>query len=356
MNRILEFITSFRRHSFKWLLLAVVFGFLIYLLLPSAYGDQLPQRNLMLSDNQVSVYATYQLGFTIPNSEMLGSIKLQICSNNPIIGEPCTIPTGFDISGSILSSQSGQTGFNILSGETDSYDIVLTRVPTTASPEYVTYTFQNVMNPSIVGPYYGRLQTFATSDASGPATDSGGIAFDISNPIQLSTKVPPYLYFCAGITISPYDCSTASGDYLNFGNLSSTATNSAQTQLITATNADTGYSMDVFGTTMTSGNNIINAMSSADVSRPGISQFGLNLVANQTPLIGQNPIGPGVAYPEAAYSQPNWFKFLSGDTIATANQPTDYTEFTVSYIVNVAKNQPVGVYVTSLTFLCLANF
>ncbi len=356
MNHILRFLAKSRRYSFQSLLLVVVFGFIVYLLLPSAYSDQLPQRNLMLSDNRVNVYATYQLGFTIPNSETLGSIKLQICSNNPLVGEPCTIPTGFDISGAILSNQSGQTGFTILSSETDAYDMVLTRTPATASPGYVTYTFQNVMNPSVAGPYYGRLQTFVSSDASGPATDSGGIAFDINNPIQLSTKVPPYLYFCAGVTINPYDCSTASGNYINFGNFSSTTTNSAQTQLVTATNADTGYSMDVFGTTMTSGNNIINAMSSTDVSRPGMSQFGLNMVANQTPLVGQNPIGPGVAYPETAYDQPNWFKFLSGDTIAAADQPTDYTEFTVSYIVNIAKGQPVGVYVTSLTFLCLANF
>jgi len=329
---------------------------LLYAIFPKAYGAELPNRSLVLSDNRISVSATYQLGFNIPNTETLGSIELQICANNPIIGQPCTVPSGFDISSAVLSGQTGETGFSILSSGTNTYTVVLTRTPAITPGGNVSYTFQGVVNPDSTGSYYGRIQTFPTSNASGLATDSGGLAISINNPLQLTSTVPPYLLFCAGITIANFDCNTASGAYINFGNFSSKATSSAQTQMVTATNADTGYNMYVYGTTITSGNNTINSMTLSDVSRPGISQFGLNLVANQTPQVGADPTGPGVAAPTSPYDQANLFKFLSGDIVAGASQPTDYKKFTASYIVNIPSGQPVGVYVTSLTYVCLANF
>ncbi len=329
---------------------------LLYAVFPRAYGAELPNRSLILSDNRVSVSATYQLGFNIPASETLGSIELQICSNNPIPNQPCTVPVGFDISSAVLASQTGETGFTILGSGTDSNTIVLTRIPAVTPGGDVTYTFQGVINPSSTGPYYGRIQTFPTSDASGADTDFGGLAININNPLSVSTTVPPFLLFCAGITITNFDCGTASGNYINFGNFSSKSTSSAQTQMVTATNAATGYDMYIFGTTLTSGNNLISAMTASDVSRPGLSQFGLNLVDNQTPSVGADPTGPGAASPTTSYDQANLFKFLPGDLIVSSNQPADYNKFTTSYIVNIPSVQSVGVYVTSLTYLCMANF
>lgn len=329
---------------------------LLYVLFPKAYGAELPSRSLTISDNRVNVSSTYQLGFNIPASETLGSIELQICASNPIPSQPCTVPAGFDISSAVLADQSGETGFTVLSSGTDTNTIVLTRTPAVTPGGDVSYTFQGVTNPSSAGPYYGRIQTFPTSDASGPDTDFGGLAININNPLSISTTVPPFLLFCAGITITNFDCGTASGSYVNFGNFSGNSTSSAQTQMVTATNAATGYDMYVYGTTMTSGNNTINAMKTADLSRPGISQFGLNLVGNQTPNVGLNPTGPGPATPTNGYNQANLYKFLPGDLIASSNQPSDYNKFTASYIVNIPSNQSVGVYVTSLTYLCMANF
>src|SRR3981081_412770 len=91
------------------------------------YGDVLPQRSLQLSDSQTSVTATYKLNFMIPASETLGSIKLQICANDPIFNDPCTAPTGFDISGAVLSAQSGATGFSVSPSGTNANTLVLTR-------------------------------------------------------------------------------------------------------------------------------------------------------------------------------------------------------------------------------------
>jgi hypothetical protein len=348
-----------RLHDYRLIILIISLLFvvgLVWVFLPKAYGAQLGYRSLLLNDNRVNVSATYQLSFIVPSAETLGSLKIQFCSNDPIINDVCVTPQGFDVSSVTIGSESGVTDFTILASETDTNNLVLTRTPSTYAGGSVILTFNNVTNPANSGTYYARLLTYATSDASGSYNDYGGIAFSIVNPLQVTSTVPPYLLFCAGITISGFDCSTASGDYVNFGDINSTTTSSAQTQMVTATNANTGYNMYVDGTTLMSGNNVINPMATQDVSRPGISQFGLNLVANQTPLVGADPIGPGVAAPTSSYDAPNWFKFVPSDDIVSTNQPTSYSKLTASYIVNIPKDQTPGVYVTSLTYVCLANF
>jgi len=174
--------------------------------------------------------------------------------------------------------------------------------------------------------------------------------------VQISTTVPPYLLFCGGVVIGGFDCAAASGSYINFGNLASSSTASATSQLLSATNAASGFAITVFGSTMTSGNNIINALNTRDVSRTGVPQFGMNLVANLTPAVGNDPQGAGTAAPTANYGLADFFKFTSGDTIATTASVDDFRKLTASYVINIPVGQPIGVYSTTLTYVCLANF
>src|SRR5215471_7022430 len=124
-----------------------------------AYGAELPLRSLTVSDNRAGATATYKLGFDIPGTETLGSIKLEFCSNSPLLEESCTAPTGFDISAATLSAQGGETGFSVLSSGTNANTMVLTRTATPALAGSVSYAFDGVINPS-AGPYFARLQTF----------------------------------------------------------------------------------------------------------------------------------------------------------------------------------------------------
>ncbi len=94
-----------------------------------------------MSDSGAGATAKYILSFTIPASETLGSVELQFCSNDPIIGDSCSVPSGFDISGATLSSQSGETGFSILSSGTNANTIVITRPASLAAAIPVSYTF-----------------------------------------------------------------------------------------------------------------------------------------------------------------------------------------------------------------------
>ena len=112
----------------------------------------------------------------------------------------------------------------------------------------------------------------------------------------------------------------------------------------------------MLGLTLISGINSIPALQNQDISRTGVSQFGLNLRANTTPPVGTDVQGAGSAAVTAAYSTPNYYKFTSGDVLVSTNNVDNYRLFTVSYIVNVAKGQPAGIYVSTLQYIALASF
>jgi len=297
----------------------------------------------------------YLASFDIATPGTLGSIELQFCSNDPFIGDPCTAPSGFDALSAQLIAQTGQTGFS-LSGNSTSNDTILTRVPAAATAGSVSYTLGHITNPASVGSYYLRILTYASNDGSGTPIDVGGLAFAINNNLSLSAEVPPFLLMCTGVTITGFDCDTAVGDYIDFGNFAADRPSAGVTQIVIATNAQHGYGMWVLGTTLTAGNNTISAMSTTGTSRIGTSQFGLNLAANTTPEVGASVQGPGVGKPTAQYSQANHFRFVSGEQIASAPSADDYRKYTVSYLVNVAKAQPPGVYSNTLTYLTTGTF
>lgn len=321
-----------------------------------AHGDRLGARSVQLSNSLASATANYILSFTGQTAGTVGSIRLQFCANDPLIGLPCTAPSGFDLSGASLSDQTGMTGFAIDAADSTANVLVLGRTAGPSIASASTYTLSGVVNPDTEGSYYVRLETYATSDASGPHSDYGGLAFAITGAINISTYVPPYLLFCTGVTIQPYDCSTANGNYINFGEFTPGTTATGQTQLLVATNAADGYSIRVNGTTLTSGNNTIPPLATSDVSRRGVSQFGLNLRANGTPPVGSDPQGDGAGTPAPDYNAPDFFRYNNGEVVAGALTSDSYRLYTASYIVNISTQQPPGIYVSTISYVALANF
>jgi len=321
------------------------------------YADQVTHRSISLSSDLASATnVKYDVAFTIATTSPLGSIDLLFCSNSPLTGEVCTPPNDLDVtSGVTLSSQSGQTGFAISSSSTAN-ELILSRPPQGSNAgDVVEYELSGVANPSVGGPLYARIATYASSDASGPFINDGGLAMVIRDGVAVNAEVPPFLTFCLGESITGFDCSTATEPFADLGILSSTITSAAQSQVVVTTNAGNGYTMWANGTTMTSGNNIIAAMNNA-TSQKGIPQFGLNARANTVPQVGQNPSGPGSGIVMPDYNNPDHFKFLSGDPLVSSSAPEDNHKFTISYVVNIPSSQPGGVYSTTLTYTCLANF
>lgn len=337
------------------LVVALYTASMIVVLKPSVVNAaNLTNRRLNLSSSVSAASATYQLNFDIITAAILGSIEIQFCSNDPLIDEPCTAPSDFDISGASLSSQTGETGFSVHANST-SNTVILTRSPALATAQAASYTFDNVINTSALGTQYIRLTTYASTDATGSFIDKGGIAYVINAQLTVTTEVPPILLFCVGITIVGNDCGNTSGSYINFGELSSSSTAKATSQMLAATNAQSGYSIILSGTTMTAGNTIIPAMNGGN-SQIGVSQFGINARQNSVPSVGLEPSGVGTASAGNGYGNTNQYTFASGDTIVTHPSSDDARKFTLSYIVNAAKDQPAGRYTATISYICLANF
>jgi hypothetical protein len=308
-----------------------------------------------MDNNTQSGLALYKYNFGLVSPDDIGSIRFQFCSDSPLVDEPCQVPAGFSGSGASLFSQSGVSGFTKLPTVDDNV-ITISRTAAAVTPGPVSFSFKDVVNPSAIGTYYVRIQTYASQDASGPDIDFGGLSYVINDKISIHAQVPPYLLLCSGVTIAGYDCATASGSYINFGELSSVSTKSAKSELVLATNAQNGYRLYVTGLTMASGTDIIPAQTTNDVSRPGLSQFGINLAANTTPQVGSGASGPGIGIVDSGYQVSDRFHYISGDEIASALNASDYNKYTVSYIINIDKNQSAGVYISTLTYVAAANF
>lgn len=321
----------------------------------TANAAQMTQESLTLGTSAVSAVTTHEYTFNIPTGSNIGSIMFEYC-DTPFIQSACTPPPGMDASAATLDSESAVTGFSV-DAATNATAILITRPSAAvAAPVQATYIFGGVVNPSVLNStFFVRISTFSSSDGTGALIDDGAVAFSTSGSLGVGGFVPPYLTFCVGITVADR-CESSTGSYVTLGELSSSATRQGQSQFAAATNYDSGYTVSVLGTTMTSGNKIIDALATPATSQPGASQFGINLRSNTSPVNGLEVTGIGSGVPSADYGIVNQYKFTSGDVIAGSSLPTDFNTYTVSYIVNISDSQSPGLYSTTLQYLAVAQF
>lgn len=311
-------------------------------------------KSVSLGDNKASAVTDHKFQFYIATSTSVGSIVFEYC-DTPLFEDVCNAPSGLDASGAVLSSQSGETGFSI-HPNTVSNRIVITHTPSVTNIGTVMYDFSNIVNPNIPNKTtYVRLSTYPTIDGTGAYQDKGVVAFSINPSLGVNVYIPPYLAFCTAITVGLH-CESSGGLNRDLGVLRSTQTSSTTTQFAGATNDNTGYTVSVLGTTMTSGNNAISNLSSPNLAITGTEQFGINLKDNSRPNVGHEREGSGSLTPTAAYGGKDVYKFNSGDTISSTGSASDYNRMTVSYIVNIAPQQPLGTYSTTLTYVAVASF
>lgn len=321
-----------------------------------AAAAPLQERTLMLSDNRPGQISRYTLSMRLLTSTTMGSLRMYICSDYALLYYPCTPPTGFDLSNATIIGQTGVSGF-FIDSSTTSNELLLTRTPSAvAGGTLVTIELGNVQNQANAGSAFGRYHTYQSGDGTGPATDEGGLAFQLLGGFSVATEVPPYLTMCVAIQTSQNDCSFAEGDFLQLGEFSTNRASIGQSQVTIATNAKDGYTVRVQGGTMASGNNELPPLLSRSPSAPGTSQFGINLRSNSDPGGGADPSGPGSGAPTADYGQQNRFKYRSGDVVARNSTADDYRRYTISYLVNIAQTQPAGVYSSSFSYIGLGNF
>ncbi len=327
----------------------------VFLSFPTALADKLTNRSITVPTALANSVTSHQFRFDFASANNVGSLAFEYCDNSPLPQEPCSLPAGLDVSNVTLGSQFGQTGFS-MNSNTTSNRIVISRPSLSVVPGAAGYTFNNAVNPSTPNKtVFVRISTYASSDATGSSIDEGSVAFTLAPSLAVNAFVPPFLALCTGVTVA-VDCSTTNGTGVNMGTLSATQASSGSTQMAAATNDNGGYTLFVNGTTMTSGNNVINPLSAPTVSSPATSQFGVNLRSNTVPNVGHEPEGSGIASPSADYNQSNLYKFNNGDALAASRNSTDYNRFTVSYMVNIPFGQAPGVYSTTLTYTAVTSF
>ena len=321
----------------------------------SASSMSLYTKTVVVGTSVPSAVTNHAYSYNAPSSASIGSIEYEYCTNSPFPGTACTVPAGLDVTSANIASQSGITGFSV-HGNTTPNRLVITRVASVVGPAFVQHNFTNITNPSLVSAsIYVRISTFASTDGTGARTDEGGLVFSTSGGIGALGFVPPYMTFCVGITVA-LNCSSANGFFIDIGQLATNQTKTANTQFAVATNDPEGYNIYTLGTTMTSGTNIINPLSSPQPSSAGASQFGINLTDNSSPDIGQSIVGSGSGVPAFGYGSPNQFRYVNGGLIASTIDSTDFNRYTVSYIVNINDSQPAGRYNTTITYLAVASF
>jgi len=146
---------------------------------------------------------------------------------------------------------------------------------------------------------------------------------------------------------------------VNFGNFSAGAAATATSTFQVIDYTSYGYVVQTLGTPPTNGGHTILAMSSTGPSQVGQEQFGINLVANTSPVsLGSNPDHGSFGFGSATsnYGTPNNYRFVSGETIASAPQSSGQTIYTISYIINVKSTTPGGEYTGNQTILCTGTY
>src|SRR6266404_1901788 len=323
------------------LILVLLVAVALYSIPPGVYAAQITSRSLTLQagatdgGSKPSGVVNHLFSFTVPSTASVGSIKFQYCT---IASGSCTMPHGLVTTSATMGTQSGATGFTLVNTTNGSPYLTRSAASITGGTA-VSYQLLGVTNPdgndcfggtppaSNNCTFFVRISTYASTNTTGSAIDTGTVAASIATQIVVTGIMPESLVFCTGGTVSTTssipDCSTATSGAISFNQLfSPTDTATTKSQMAASTNAQSGYSITVNGPTLTSGSNTILAMhtnAGGDAGVRGTSQFGINLKANttttSTPAVGIEvaPATNGTNYKgqaDTGYNSVDQFRFV----------------------------------------------
>lgn len=342
------------RHMWSEELVALVLVLLVFSA-PASAAMRFQERSLYMNSSVPSATTSYTVSFRYMSPQVVGSVDMLFCVD-PIPYHPCVTPPGLDVSNAVLSQQSGETGYSILSKSTN--HIILTRLPSMMTSGNSSYMFDNIVNPTDTEQAFAiRLKSHASTDATGPQIDFGSVRGQVTNGVVIETQVPPMLIFCVAQQVSDNCTSTNDTYYTDMGTLSPDSTLTAQSQMAVGTNASGGFAITANGLPLSAGTSVIDGPETPTESKAGDNQFGINLVENSIPAVGSNPEGTwanAVASPD--YSESNKYKYIPGDVVAFSPNVSLMKKFTVSYVVNSSEDLKPGVYTTTITYIASGRF
>lgn len=323
-------------------------------------AGQITNRSLALGTSVGNTATTWTFTFTATEATALNGITFQVCD---AASSTCNTPGSWSNAGSAFTSLtyngSSQSGWSL--DNAAGFLRIKNNASATSVSSPVVATFSSVTNPNTTNAtFFVRILTYSGDDFTSQV-DNGVVASSTSQAISVTATVDETLTFCTGTSgVTTSSCTGATGSTVPLGALSPSATASGTSQIGVGTNANSGYTVTVNGSTLTcvacAGSPTISALATQTAATVGVEQFGLNLRDNATPNVGSEPDGAGTATPTANYNTVDQFRFVTTDGVAGKNASDNFRRFTVSYIANINAATESGSYTTSLTYIATATF
>lgn len=381
-----------------WLLVVAAFAFgIVSAVRPaptSAYG-LISNRYVKMSSSEVSATNTiYSVGFNTTSGAAIGSMVIRFCSNNPIIGDTCNAPLGFDAVKSTLTMNNpvGITGWTLQTAQGGVNELLFTRASTVTPAVNTLVTFDlgngstnGITNPSTTNAsFFARIMLFASTsttipavanDDNTPATngavDAGGVALSTANVLNVTAKVQETLIFCV---YTDTNCA-AGGSAVNLGTTENVlaATNLAYTDATPkfdlASNALNGIVVRLKGGTLTSGAFTITATGAScapDSTTTSVEQFGVRVVTYGTgqyngAATNATTLNSGATDDFSCLAGNHKFDPTTANT--TYGQPfvrtfgaTDVSTTNFELAAKAASTTEAGVYTTKLQLIATATY
>jgi hypothetical protein len=164
---------------------------------------------------------------------------------------------------------------------------------------------------------------------------------------------------------APYLAFSVVGSSTDLGYLSPFGTATASGTFAVKTYLAQGYVVQVVSdppTSLGSGAHQINPMTTPGGPSPGTEQFGMNLVANTSPVaFGADPVQvPDNTFSfgtvATGYNTTNVYKYNKGDVIASSTQSSGETDYTVSFIYDISPLTADGFYQYDGVFVATSTF
>ncbi len=323
------------------LAISMVSSLLLLIVPVTASAAQLTVRKVTLGSSVASASTSYQFDFTTATTTTFQSFSADICTT---ASGSCSTPAGFDNSASTFTSSTLSGTWTVSTATAGSIRASASSASSTTAASAKQIIFGAVTNPNATNStFFARITLYSDASWATPV-DVGTVAASTAGQITVTASVDETLTF------------TLSAATVALGTLTTSTTGSGISTMAAATNAASGYAITVNGTTLTSGANTITALASQTASSQGTSQFGINLKDNATPNVGTEVSGSGTGTASANYGTADQYRFVTGDTVASASVPTNSNTYTVSYVANIAGSTKPGSYSTTLTYIATATF
>jgi hypothetical protein len=340
---------------------------------------QVTSRSITASSSKATdIHVKYKVGFTTATTSNIGGIVVDFCSNDPIIGDSCTAPGGFDINKATttVTSQTNITGFAIDTTNSTANKLIITKTTATSVSTGVGIIYElgdgtttGFTNPTAVGSYYARIYTYATEAAAqahnqGTPTgyvDYGGIALSTAAVINITAKVQETLSFCV------YKATCGDDPSFTIGHAAGTATIIDSSVLDTATalfslstNANGGVAIRMKGDTLKSGANDINAKNPAGAITAGATTEAFGFYAS-TP-------GSGILFDNAYGSTTSDYQLINtgggagdvtttyGGQFAHLSAPVSGSVTTLTFGATASNTTPAGTYTATEQIIATGTF